>query len=169
MPGTPCAIYKGVCSGHGVCNPARIHATVVCFGGCLAAPKLPVATMNTYSYWPPAPLVPLATPTCVTIKVNKIIPIVNGDPLQLHKSPCAVTVIDSACPKAKMAPTKVPCNTSVFCCAEDAGGVGHPRVAVATSKTVFFEKRNPCRVGDPFAIPCLSKITTGAANVFIGP
>ena len=168
MPGPPAAVFKGVCSGHGVCIPAVVHGSVPCFTGCAAAPKKPVAAMNAYSYWPPAPLAPLATPLCATIKISKIIPIVTGDTLQLHKSPCSVTVIDLACPKAKTAPTKVSCNTSVFCCAEDAAGAGHPRVAVATTKTVFFEKKMACRVGDPFAVPCLSKIATGAANVFIG-
>lgn len=172
MPGPPAAIFKGVCSGHGKCIPAVIHASVPCFSACpgvAATGQLkPVVVMNAYSYWPPAPLVPLATPTCATIKINKIIPIVAGDALQLHKSPCSVTVIDMACPKAKMAPTKVSCNTSVFCCSDDAAGLGHPRVAVATSKNVFFEKRLACRVGDPFALPCLSKVATGAANVFIG-
>lgn len=169
MPGPPAAVFVGVCSGHGKCVPAVVHASVPCFGGCPASPKKPVAAMDAYSFWPPAPLVPKAAPLCATVKVNKNVPIVNGDILQEHKSPCSVTVIDLACPKAKNAPTKVSCNTSVFCCSDDAGGIGHQRVAVATSKTVFFEKKNACRVGDTFAIPCLSKITTGSANVLIGP
>ena len=171
MPGPPAAIFKGVCSGHGACIPAKIHGAVKCFTGCAGVKKQcpgTVATMNAYTMWAPAPLAALATPICATIKINKIIPIVSGDQLQLHKSACSVTVIDSACPKAKTAPTKVSCNATVFACSEDLFGAGHPRVAVGTTKTVFFEKKMACRVGDPFAVPCLSKISTGAANVFIG-
>lgn len=173
MPGPNAAVFAGTCSGHGIelgCGGPP-HGNVQCIpagGSCATAPKKTVAAMNAYTLWPPAPLIPKAAPLCATIKVNKIVPIVAGDVLQEHKSPTMNLVISTPCPKAQEAPVNLCCNATLFTCAEDAGGVGHPRIAVATSKTVFFEKKPACRVGDPFAAPCLSKITTGAANVFIG-
>jgi len=172
MPGPGCALFKGVCSGHGKCVPGIIHATIQCIpsgGSCATAPKKTVAAMDAYTQWPPAPLVPKTVGFCVTVKVEKLIPIVNGDILQEHKSPCMNKIITSPCPKAQNSPVPIMCNATVFTCADDAGGVGHQRIAVATSKTVFFEKKNACRIGDGFAIPCKSKIPTGAKTVLIGP
>ena len=172
MPGPGAAVFKGVCSGHGKCVPGVIHATIQCIpsgGICAVAPKKTVMAMNAYTMWPPAPLLPLAVGLCLTVKVEKLIPIVMGDQLQLHKTPCMNTVNTSPCPKAQKSIVPISCNASVFTCADDAGGVGHVRVAVATSKTVFFEKKNACRIGDGFALPCLSKIPTGAITVYIGP
>lgn len=172
MPkGPAAAIFKGVCSGHGKCLPGVVHATIQCIpkgGTCEIAPKKSVQTMDGYTNWPPAPLVAKATPIAVTVKINKIAPIVDGDVLQEHKTPCMNTVNTSPCPKEQPAIVPITCNASVYTCAEDAGGIGHQRAPKATSKTVFIEKKAACRVGDPMYPPCLSKITTGSANVFIG-
>lgn len=169
--GPAAAVFAGVCSGHGKCLTGVIHATIQCIpsgGSCATATKKTVAAMDAYTQWPPAPLVAKVAPIAVTVKINKIAPIVDGDILQEHKSPCMSTVNTSPCPKAQDAIVPLQCNASVFTCSDDAGGIGHPRVAKGTSKTVFIEKKAACRVGDPFLPPCLSKITAGSANVFIG-
>lgn len=172
MPGPGAAVFKGVCSGHGKCTPGVIHATIQCIpsgGTCAVAPKKTVAAMDAYTQWPPAPLTPKTTGLCTTVKVEKLTPIVDGDILIEHKSPCMNTVNTSPCPKAQESVVPIQCNATTFTCADDAGGIGHQRVAKATSKTVFFDKKAACRIGDKFATPCKSNIPTGATTVYIGP
>lgn len=70
-------------------------------------------------------------------------------------------------------PTNPPttCNCSVSLVTEDVNGRGHERKAVATSKSVFINKKRACRVGDllnGMHAGCLSTIAGGATNVFIG-
>lgn len=167
MAGKPAGIYRGNCSGHGKCNPGVVHASVPCFGGCAASPKKPVAAMDAYSQWAPLTLAP-KTATEPNVLINGIAPIKDEDILTEHPSQCAVKVIDLACPKAKESPTTLQCNTTEFCCSDDVPGIGHQRVAKATSKTVKINGKFACRVGDQFKTPCLSKIPAGSANVNIG-
>lgn len=173
MPGPGAAVFKGVCSGHGKCTPGVIHATIQCIpngGTCAVAPKKTVAAMDAYTQWPPQALVPKVKGICDGIViVEKLTPIVDGDILTEHKTPCMNTVNTSPCPKAQDSVVPIQCNATTFTCADDAGGIGHQRVAKATSTSVFFCKKNAVRVGDYFATPCLSKVPTGATTVFIGP
>lgn len=161
--GLPAGIYQGTCSGHGVCIPANIHATVPCGTPCVAVPKKPVAAMDATNNWPPFPQLPLS-PVTPTVLINGIAPILDGDVLTNHPSPCT-QLVQYTC---QSPPPPRPCPTSVLTVEDAANGGAHPRIAKATTKSVWIMGRRACRVGDPLGPPCLSLIASGAINVVIG-
>lgn len=154
----PAGLVSGMCTGHGICIPAAIHAT-----GPPCMPPRPLATKNATCFWPPlvtAPLVPYPS----TVLVNGIIPLRMGDVLIPHPSPCLNIVM---VPSPPGPPIPTPCSCSILT-AEDMGGVGHIRTVKALTKSVFVEGRNMAAVGDPLGPPCLSYIGTGSVNVYVG-
>lgn len=165
MAGLLAAIYRGNCSGHGVCIPANIHANVSCGTPCPAAPRKPLAAMNASCLWPPLALAPLS-PVTPTVTIEKIAPILDGDQLTLHQSACTNIIMVGPC--GQTPPVPVPCSCSILT-VEDNNGVGHPRTAKAICATVWVMKRRLCRISDPLGPPCLSTIASGAATVYVGP
>lgn len=153
----PVSLVTGLCTGHGVCVPAAIHAT-----GPPCLPPRPLITKNLTCFWPPlitAPLVPYPS----LVFVNGIIPLRMGDVLIPHPSPCTNIVLvpcgTSLCP--------TPCGCSILT-AEDMGGIGHIRIVKSLCQTVFIEGRQLSGVGDPLGPPCLSFVATGSVNVYVG-
>jgi len=163
--GMPCAIYMGLDSGHGMCIPPTVHATVPCGTPCQAVPKKSIAAMDPTNIWPPFAQTPLnVIQTVFNVVVNNNIPIVDQDNLINHPSPCTQLIVFSCSEPPKPAP----CPTSTLCAEDVAGGGAHVRKATATTKSVFMNKKRVCRVSDPLGPPCLSLIATGAVNVLIG-
>jgi len=174
MPGLA-AVAIGVCTGEGVAVPANIHDTTTCSQpGCPpanAACKIkPLATMIATCHWPPTPLTHKTPASAVkTVKIEKQIPLVDGDILIEHKSDTTNQVINlfptpnSGC----TTPKPSACNCSLLTI-EDTFGVGHPRVVKATGKTVLIEGRPLATTGDPLGPPCNATISTGAFTVMVG-
>jgi len=166
----PVASLNGLpCSGHGLCMPATIHSVQVC-----SSPPVPysIYIKNFTCWWPPLPLIPIfpVTPDRATVLVNFIPVMLLGDAFIFHFSPCT-NIIWYICPCGKgvcIIPTPIICSILT---AEDTG-VGHIRVAIATTLTVFALKRPIARILDPlgvgfpgFSYPCSSVITFGHPTV----
>tara|TARA_Y100000004_G_C8823460_1_gene373003 strand:+ start:60 stop:566 length:507 start_codon:yes stop_codon:yes gene_type:complete len=167
LAGLSAAFYSGSCSGHGRCIPANVHAKMPCAGTCETAPKKSIAAMDATNIWPPAPQTPFTgVPTVANVIINTTkFPIVDQDLLTNHPPSCTNLIVLGGC---KNPPAPIPCPTQTLCVEDIAGGGGHVRKATATTKSVFFNGRRACRVGDPLGPPCLSLIATGSENVFIG-
>jgi len=157
------------CSGHGLCLPSTIHSVQAC--GTPAIPY-PILIKNFTCWWPPLPMVPTfpVTPERATVLVNRVPVSVMGDTFSLHPSTCTNIVVHICpCGKSMCAiPSPVPCSALTI---ED-GGVGHVRVVVATSLTVFAFKRPIARMLDPlgvgfpgFSLPCSSTVAFGHPTV----
>jgi hypothetical protein len=173
----PAGIYRGSCTGHGIgaAAGAAVHPIIsaLCGGSACGDPaiKMPLVAKNAQCYWPPTPLAPLVA-VCPTnpVLINKIVPILDNDMLTYHISPSTNTVI-TTCPGNPVTFPPTTCNCSVSLVTEDVSGRGHERKAVATTASVFINKKRACRVGDPLNgvhIGCLSMIAGGATDVFIG-
>jgi hypothetical protein len=166
MAGLPAALYRGTCSGHGRTYPAHQHSVENCGTTCMTVKvQLPVAVKDGVCMWPPAVLAP-AGPYLRTVIVNGIIPICDQDVLTPHKSPTTNIVMVGPC--GQTPPVPMPCVCSLLT-AEDARGIGHPRKLTALTKTVYANKLAMGKVGDPLGPPCISTISQGSPNVFIGP
>lgn len=174
MPGLA-AVSTGTCSGEGIAIPMNVHITTRCSQppcppANAACPPYPLATKISTCHWPPTPLTHLNPATAVkTVKIESQIPLVLGDVLVRHKSDTTNVVINNFPTPKDGCETPKPsnCNCSLLT-TEDAFGQGHPRVVVATSKTVFIEGRPAACIGDPLGPPCTAKIATGAKTVLIG-
>lgn len=165
-PGLPCGLFMGKDSGHGICIPLTVHATVPCGTPCPAVPKKPLAAMNATAMWKPFAQTPLAIMTTVfNVVVNGQIPIVDQDLLVNHPSPKCTQLVAYTC---NSPPKPKPCPVATLCAEDAAGGGAHPRKALATTKSVFMNGRRVCRTSDPLGPPCLSLIASGAVNVLIG-
>lgn len=162
--GVPAGLVTSLCTGHGVCVPMAIHATVPCGTPCPGAPRFPVAAKNATCYWPPLVCSPIATIPC-TVLINGIIPLLMGDQLIVHPSPCTNIIMVGPC--GTTPPVPVPCGCSILT-AED-NMIGHPRTVKALTQTVRVMGRGLAKVGDPLGPPCLSFIGTGSPNVLVGP
>lgn len=161
--GLPAAIYRGTCTGHGVCIPANIHATVSCGTPCKAVPKKPVAAMDATNHWLPQLLAPLQ-PVSPTVLIEGIAPILDADILMPHKSVCT-QLVAFVC---KTPPPPKPCPTADLTAEDFANGGAHTRIAKATTKSVWINGKRACRQQDPLGPPCLSTIAVGAPTVTIG-
>ena len=165
-PGLPCALYMGKDSGHGICIPITIHATVPCGTPCSAVPKKPLAAMNATAMWKPFVQMPASVMTTVfNVVVNNQVPIVDQDFLVNHPAVKCTQLVAYTC---NSPPKPKPCPVSSLCAEDVAGGGAHIRQAKATTKSVIINGRRVCRVSDPLGPPCLSLIATGAVNVLIG-
>ena len=165
-PGLPCGLYMGKDSGHGICIPLAIHATVPCGTPCPAVPKKPLAAMNATAMWLPFAQLPLnIMQAVVNVVVNGQIPITDQDLLVNHPSPKCTQLVVYTC---NSPPKPKPCPVATLCAEDAAGGGAHIRKATATTKSVFINGRRVCRTADPLGPPCLSLIATGAVNVLIG-
>lgn len=159
------AIYTGKDTGHGTCVPANKWQENPCGTPCPAVvPKLTIAAMDGTNMWPPFPQLPMQ-PIVPTVLINNICPILDQDVLTNHPPTCTQLVPLVTPPNCAAI---VPCPTQNLCVEDIAGGGAHVRKATATSATVFIMGKRACRVGDPLGPPCLSLISTGSANVFIG-
>lgn len=176
MPGLV-ATVAGTCSGEGVCVAANMHDTTACsLPPCPPVNPLikilPLAKMVSTCYWPPAPLIHLGKGTaCLTIKVNKMIPLLDKDILTFHISTCTNKVTNLWMTPGPNPTCTNPIIADCLCSLltlEDTFGKGHPRVVHAKSTTVFFEKRRVAVIGDPLGPPCTALILTGSPNVFVG-
>lgn len=166
----PVASLNGLpCSGHGLCLPSTIHSVQAC-----GTPPIPytIYIKNFTCWWPPLPLIPLVfTPERATLLVNLIPVALMGDTFVWHISVCTNTVI-YLCPCGKaICAIFVPIPCSILT-VEDSAGVGHIRVLMATSITVFGLKRPIGRILDPlgvgfpgFSYPCSSVIAFGHPTV----
>lgn len=166
----PVASLNGLpCSGHGLCLPSTIHSVQAC-----GTPPIPysITIKNFTCWWPPLPLIPIFGVTIMRamVQVNRIPIMCSGDTFIPHPSVCTNIVVH-ICPCGKgvcAIPTPIPCSALTI---ED-GGVGHPRVVVATSLTVFALKRPVARILDPlgvglpgFSYPCSSVVAFGHPTV----
>lgn len=173
MPGLV-ALNTGTCSGEGVCVAANMHDTTACnLPPCPPANSsikiLPLAKMISTCYWPPSTTTHLNAATAVkTIKVNGVIPLVDGDILTYHKSTCTNKVTNlwtsgDSCTKPVIADCLCGLLTK-----EDMFDRGHDRIVKSTATTVYFEGKRVACVGDPLGPPCTAKISQGSANVTVG-
>ena len=169
------AVSTGTCTGEGIPVPANVHAKTACsMPPCppanVQAIPLPLAKMQSTCHWPPTPLLHLVPAQAVkTVKIEGQIPLVMGDVLINHISDTTNQVINMfPTPKAGCT-TPVPsqCSCSLLTI-EDTFGKGHPRVVVATTKSVFVEGRPLATIGDSLGPPCFAKIATGALTVMVG-
>ena len=165
MAGLPAALYRGTCSGHGVPVPAHIHGYQSCGTTCETASVQPVNVKDGTCLWPPTTLAP-AGPYLRTVIINGIFPILDQDVLTPHQSPTTNIVMVGPC--GQTPPVPMPCVCSMLA-AEDGKGVGHPRKLTALTKTVYAMGLAMGKVADPLGPPCLSVISQGSPNVFIGP
>jgi hypothetical protein len=167
----PVASLNGLpCSGHGLCLPSAIHSIQSC-----GTPPVPYTILikNFTCWWPPFPLIPIfpVTPERATVLVNFIPVMLMGDAFQFHISTCTNLIL-YLCPCGKgicVIPTPIPCSVLT---AEDNGGVGHLRVVISTTFTVFALKRPIARILDPlgvgfpgFSYPCSSVVAWGHPTV----
>lgn len=162
LPGAA-AIYTGTCSGHGICFPPNVHANTACGVPCIAVQKKNIAAMDGTNLWAPMAQLP-SGPVSPNVLINNIPPILDQDTLVPHPATCTQLVVQSSgnCFNIMV------CGTGELCAEDVAGGGSHVRKASATSTSVFINGKRACRVGDPLGPPCLSLISTGSVNVFIG-
>lgn len=119
------------------------------------------------------PLIPLTAinPFRATVLVNMIPIMLMGDTFINHPSVCTNIVI-YLCPCGKgicAIPTPIACSPLTV---EDMGVIGHPRVVMATTLTVFALKLPVARILDPlgigfpgFSYPCSSVVAFGHPTV----
>lgn len=160
------AVYNGNDTGHGTCVPANTWPTNPCGTLCPAVvPKEPIAKMDGTNMWPPFPQLPLVKIEKPSVLINNFVPILDQDVLTNHPPTCTqiVPLVTGNCA------VTITCPTQTLCVEDIAGGGAHVRKATATSATVFINGKRACKVGDPLGPPCLSLISTGSVNVFIGP
>ena len=181
MPsGLGAALYMGTCSGHGKGSGSTAHPGHV--GGMLSPcphtpmrpdmGQVPIAAQEPVTLWPPVAQLP-AGPAVTNVLINKKVPIVDQDELTPHPTP-TLHVTTS---------TGYKCLTTLSTPAwwlTDLGGAretaaGHPRKLVATTATVFVNKKRLGRFNDPFGVTpgtgpygCLSKVAGSSPNVFVG-
>ena len=158
------------CSGHGLCIPSTVHSVQSC--GSTPIPYSIVIKEYT-CWWPPQALIPIfpVTPYRATVQVNRIPIMLHGDTFQPHIAVCT-NIIVYMCPCGKSTcptPTPIPCSTLTI---EDGGGVGHTRILMATTLTVFALKLPIARILDPLGVgfpgwsyPCSSVVAWGHATV----
>lgn len=166
----PAAIYQGTCTGHGRPVNGHVHNKSVdpCPGLTPAsAVTKPVATKDATCRWEGFPIAPKVVLPIRNVLINGINPVLDGDVLTNHISATMHTVISACCPGPTCNPIVITAPCSMLA-TEDAKGQGHPRVVVATTKNVLINGRPLVKVGDPMALPCLSKIAAGSANVLVG-
>lgn len=167
----PVASLNGLpCSGHGLCIPSTIHSVQAC-----GTPPIPysIVIKNFTCWWPPLPLIPLTAinPFRATVLVNMIPIMLMGDVFINHPAVCT-NIIIYLCPCGKAIcaiPTPIPCSPLTI---EDMGVIGHPRVVMATTLTVFALKLPVARILDPlgvgfpgFSYPCSSVVAFGHPTV----
>ena len=97
-----------------------------------------------------------------------------GDTFTPHMSP-TTNIITYLCPCGKatcIIPTPIVCSLLTV---EDQGGIGHPRILFATTKTVLAFKLPIGRVTDKLGAPagyggypCSSRVTYGSPTVMAG-
>ena len=167
----PVASLNGLpCSGHGLCIPSTIHSVQAC-----GTPPIPysIVIKNFTCWWPPLPLIPLTAinPFRATVLVNMIPIMLMGDVFINLPAVCR-NIIIYLCPCGKAIcaiPTPIPCSPLTI---EDMGVIGHPRVVMATTLTVFALKLPVARILDPlgvgfpgFSYPCSSVVAFGHPTV----
>jgi hypothetical protein len=191
----------GTCTGEGKPIPANIHETTVGHVGpgsgapcCNPVPKgcpvesggqnplaktKPLAAISKTIQWPPQTTIHDTPATAVkTIKVNGLIPLVDGDILTPHITPVTNMIqhmfagppVPKTCSPCAV-PVLIPCTGSQLSTEDSAfkgPGKGHIRVVKATTTTVFFEGRRVAAIGDPLGPPCMAKISKGSINVVVG-
>ena len=158
------------CSGLGLCLPSTIHSVQAC-----GTPPIPysIVIKEFTCWWPPQPLIPIfpVTPYRATVQVNRIPIMLLGDTFTPHIAVCTnIVVYMCPCGKAMCpTPTPIPCSTLTI---EDGGGVGHTRIVMATTLTVFALKLPIARILDPLGVgfpgwsyPCSSVVAWGHATV----
>lgn len=183
------ALYAGTCTGHGTGTGSSHHPGLG--GGVLPGPPCPlpsgydprvvpqtVLAMNATTLWPPTPQLPLTPLGALrNVVINGILPIVDLDLLTPHPTPTIHTVT-----VVMPIPNSPPCTDTkpvgaYWCTLGPVAGreapTGHPRKALATSKSVWINGRRAARFGDPLgdgtpAFPCNSFIMGCSPNVFIG-
>tara|TARA_B100001250_G_scaffold129302_1_gene110128 strand:+ start:6142 stop:6507 length:366 start_codon:yes stop_codon:yes gene_type:complete len=116
------------------------------------------------------PIFPV-TPLRATVLVNRIPIMLLGDTFTPHIAACT-NIIVYMCPCGKAmcpTPTPIPCSTLTI---EDSGGIGHIRIVMATTLTVYALKLPIARILDPlgvgmpgFSYPCSSVVAWGHATV----
>ena len=167
----PVASINGLpCSGHGIPIPATIHMWQSC-----GTPPIPLSIIvkDKTCMWPPMPLIPLTAinPLRATVLVNFLPIMIFGDMFTPHTS-FGTNIINFSCPCGKamcIIPTPTTCS---MLSVEDMGGVGHARLAEATTLSVYAFKVPVARMLDPLGIgapgasyPCSSVIAYGSPNV----
>ena len=171
----PVANHNGLPdSGHGFPIPSTIHSTQACNSPPIL---LSIKVKNKTCLWPPTPLVPLSAlnPARALVQVNRLPIMIIGDTFTPHMSP-TTNIINYLCPCGKamcIIPTPIVCSLLTV---EDCGGVGHPRILFATTKTVLAFKlpigRVTDRLGAPSGgysgYPCSSRVTYGSPTVLAG-
>ncbi|WLW36913.1 structural protein [Synechococcus phage S-8S29] len=194
----PAALFTGSCSGHGVgvgLASAAAGATPEKKKGVSHHPGLgggmvpvcphisldprivpkSVPEVSAVGVWPPTPQLPLYAASWATtarVFINKLVPICDGDMLTPHPTPSVFTT-SSVGYKCKVTlPTP-----AWWCTIGVAAGrelpIGHARKCVATTTSVFIQKKRIGRFADPLgdgtpAFPCLSLIAGSSINVFVG-
>ena len=166
----PVAPITGLpCSGHGICIPSTVHCVMGCAG---PPPMYPIKIKQWTCWWPPLPLIPFGPlhPLKATVLTNFLPTMTFGDRFINHPSPCTNIVIHM-CPCGKAVcpiPTPYPCSLLTI----EEGGIGHTRILIAQSKTVFCYKLPIGRIFDPLGIgfpgfswPCSSVVAYGSPNV----
>ena len=173
------ALYMGTCSGHGVPQCSSHHPGLGggVLGGCPHPPMTPavvpkpVQAMNATTSWPPMAQLP-AGPYLRTVFINNQLPIIDQDILTPHPTPSkhSTSSVGYKCAHTTATP-------AFWCTIGIAAGreapTGHQRKLMATSMTVFINKRRAGRFGDPLgdetpAFPCSSKVAGASPNVYIG-
>lgn len=166
----PASIYQGTCTGHGRPVNGHVHNKSVdpCPGLTPAtAQTKPVSVKDATCRWEGFPIAPLGPLPVRNVLINGIIPVLDGDVLTNHISATMHQVISACCPGPSCNPIVITAPCSMLA-TEDGKGKGHSRVVVATTKNVLVNGRPLAKVGDPMALPCLSKIAAGSANVLVG-
>lgn len=167
----PVASLNGLpCSGHGLCLPSTLHSIQAC-----GSPPVPYSIIikNFTCWWPPTPLVPLTgvNPFRALVRVNQFPIMLMGDAFTPHIAVCTniIWYICPCGPNLCVVPTPIPCSVLTI---EDQGGIGHPRVVMATTLTVFALKLPVARILDPLGVgfpgwsyPCSSVVAWGHPTV----
>ena len=136
----------------------------------------PVPEVDKVAVWPPLSQLPLGVAKAAVggkpVIINGSIPIVDQDILTPHPTPSQFTTTSTG-DKCLVTLTTPAYWCTIGSVAGREAPTGHPRKAIATSKSVFINKSRACRFGDPLgdgtpAFPCLSVITGSSPNVIIG-
>ncbi len=173
------ALFKGNCSGHGTGSGSMHHPGLGggTLGGCPHSPTAgqivacSVAQMDAVTTWKPTEQKPRQKLERSVIINNKI-PIIDRDELVLHptKTKHKTTSVGNKCYNVRSSPA--------WHCTEGISGgressEGHQRRCYSSTKTVWITGKLAGRIGDDLGEdttewPCLSTISGGSKDVFIG-
>ena len=173
------ALFKGNCSGHGTGSGSSHHPGLGggVLGGCPHSPTAgsinpkPVAQMDAVTTWKPTEQKP-KTKLERSVIINNKIPIIDRDELVPHptKTKHSTSSASNRCFTTRSSPA--------WHCTEGISGgreasEGHQRRCYSSTKTVWITGELAGRIGDDLGEdttewPCLSTISGGSEDVFIG-